>query len=64
MNQSIRTGMVLAALVLAASVGCSKSEAPDSKSEATVTRVDGTAMTDVAGLAQETLLVLKFHHDN
>ena len=56
--------MVVAALVLAANVGCSKSDAPDTKSEATATRTDGTAMRDVAGLAQETLLVLKFHHDN
>ncbi|MCP4447893.1 MAG: hypothetical protein GY811_21535 [Myxococcales bacterium] len=56
MNVYARVGFLVAALALVAGVGCSKSTSSEEK--ANVTELDKP------GLAKETLLVLKFHHDN
>ncbi len=54
-----RIGIPLLLLVVMGSLACAKSES--SKAEA---KEGAASVENVAGLAQETLLVLKFHHDN
>ncbi len=56
-----RFGIPITSLLLVSSLACSKADSPKAESvEDTV----AVGAKNVAGLAQETLLVLKFHHDN
>ncbi len=55
MKMLTKTLVLLGGLALTTSFGCAKSD-----SETSSEPVAG----DVQGLAQESLLVLKFHHDN
>ncbi len=56
MNPYTRVGVLVAALALVANFGCAKSSSSEEKPKVTE--------TDKQGQAHETLLVLKFHHDN
>ena len=55
----LRFGISFLLLLVVGSLACSKSDSP--KAEAKEGPVAGAK--NVAGLAKETLLVLKFHHD-
>ena len=61
MNVFTRTAILVAGLSMVGSLGCSKSS---DESKATETKTTTSQAKDTEGLAQETLLVLKFHHDN
>ncbi len=59
MNVFTRTILLVAGLSLTAGSACSKSVKEDKSN----TREGEVTATNKQGLAQETLLVLKFHHD-
>ena len=72
MRQLARLGTLVTLLALGANVGCSKDEskAKDTTPNTTKTEVAVAAETkkveeakNVAGMAKETVLALKFHHD-
>jgi hypothetical protein len=71
MNVFTRTALLVAGLSVVGSLGCAKSpdqsknaESKSAESKATATKAATSQAKDTKGLAQETLLVLKFHHDN
>jgi hypothetical protein len=63
MNVFTRTAILVAGLSLIASFGCSKAEESESGAHKPAESKSEATATNTQGLAQETLLVLKFHHD-
>lgn len=55
-----RFGISLLLPLVVGSLACSTSDSPKAEAK----EVAAGSVENVAGLAQETLLVLKFHHDN
>lgn len=60
MKPFARLGLLITLVALSANLGCSKENDESTTPEVTQPK----QATNVAGMAKETLLALKFHHDS